>query len=217
MLTPDRDEILRYLGYRGAEPDPETENSIDECLATLLPELQPREIHRFFPLQRTGEHSLRIEGMEVTSRALSRSLRDCEEVCLFAATIGFAPDRLAARFSAARKMSRAVIIQAAGAALIEAWCDEVSDMIRREAAARGLWARPRFSPGYGDFPLSFQEDLFRILNVQKTIGVTLTESLLMMPSKSVTAVTGLSQKDASCPSKGCEMCGMAGTCPYSRR
>ena len=112
MLTPDRDEILRYLGYRGAEPDPETENSIDECLATLLPELQPREIHRFFPLQRTGEHSLRIEGMEVTSRALSRSLRDCEDVCLFAATIGFAPDRLAARFSAARKMSRAVIIQA---------------------------------------------------------------------------------------------------------
>lgn len=159
---------------------------------------------------------LRIEGMDIQSGALEKNLRGCSEVCLMAATIGFAPDRLAARASAAGQVSRAVMIQAAGAALIEAWCDQVNGIIRQEAAARGKYLRPRFSPGYGDFSLQHQEALFRILDVQKRIGVTLTEHLLMMPSKSVTALIGLSETDERCAPAGCESCERAESCTFRR-
>ena len=49
----------------------------------------------------------------------------------------------------------------------------------------------RFSPGYGDLPLDVQRPLFAALDVPRKIGVSLTDSLLMAPSKSVSAIIGI--------------------------
>ena len=222
-LEPERlkREIYRYLGFGRQMPDSAVQERVEACLEELQPQLTLREVHRYFPLEWEAESAgtpgiLRIEGMDIQSGALEKNLRGCSEVCLMAATIGFAPDRLAARASAAGQVSRAVMIQAAGAALIEAWCDQVNGIIREEAAARGKYLRPRFSPGYGDFSLQHQEALFRILDVQKRIGVTLTEHLLMMPSKSVTALIGLSETDERCAPAGCESCERAESCTFRR-
>ena len=91
-------------------------------------------------------------------------------------------------------IAKAAVTQAAGAACIESYVDEVEAAIRQEAMKRGMYLRPRFSPGYGDFPLEYQKDIFEILECSKRIGVTLTEGNLMMPSKSVTALIGLTTK-----------------------
>ena len=207
MIKADRKEIFRYLGYRGREPETGVAEAADSCAAALQTVVEPRHVRRVFPLEWVSADRFRIEGMDVVSRNLSRNLRGCSEVCLMAATLGLGPDRLVQRAEAMGKMSRAVILQAAAAAMIEAYCDDVNEEIRREAAPKGLFLRPRFSPGYGDFSLEHQTDLFRILEVQKKIGVTLTGSLLMMPSKSVTAVIGLSKENTHCMVQGCEVCG----------
>lgn len=206
MIRADRKEIFRYLGYRGREPEAGVAEAVDSCAAELQAAVEPRYVRRVFPLEWAGEGHFRIEGMDVVSRNLSRNLRGCSEVCLMAATLGLGPDRLVQRAEALGKMSRAVILQAAAAAMIEAYCDDVNEEIRREAAGKGLFLRPRFSPGYGDFSLEHQTEFFRILEVQKKIGVTLTGSLLMMPSKSVTAVIGLSEENTHCMLQGCEAC-----------
>ncbi len=207
MIKADRKEIFRYLGYRGREPETGVAEAADSCAAALQTVVEPRHVRRVFPLEWVSADRFRIEGMDVVSRNLSRNLRGCSEVCLMAATLGLGPDRLVQRAEALGKMSRAVILQAAAAAMIEAYCDDVNEEIRREAAPKGLFLRPRFSPGYGDFSLEHQTELFRILEVQKKIGVTLTGSLLMMPSKSVTAVIGLSKENTHCMVQGCEVCG----------
>lgn len=207
MIKADRKEIFRYLGYRGREPETGVAEAADSCAAALQTVVEPRNVRRVFPLEWVSADRFRIEGMDVVSRNLSRNLRGCSEVCLMAATLGLGPDRLVQRAEALGKMSRAVILQAAAAAMIEAYCDDVNEEIRREAAPKGLFLRPRFSPGYGDFSLEHQTELFRILEVQKKIGVTLTGSLLMMPSKSVTAVIGLSKENTHCMVQGCEVCG----------
>ena len=207
MIKADRKEIFRYLGYHGREPDTGVAEAVDSCTAALQAVAEPRHVRRVFPLERVSADHFRIEGMDVVSRNLSRNLRGCSEVCLMAATLGLGPDRLVQRAEALGKMSRAVILQAAAAAMIEAYCDDVNEEIRMEAASKGLFLRPRFSPGYGDFSLEHQTELFRILEVQKKIGVTLTGSLLMMPSKSVTAVIGLSKDNTHCMVQGCEACG----------
>ena len=127
-----------------------------------------------------------------------------------------APDRLRERYTVLGRTSGAVVVQAAGTALIETWCDEVCEMIRREAAPDGFTLRPRFSPGYGDFPLSWQTELFRILQVSRHTGIMLTGSLMMMPSKSVTALIGLSRSEEHCVPEGCEKCTRSADCAYRR-
>ena len=146
--------------------------------------------------QACAGHELHLAGQAVRSASLYRNLKGCTQAVLFAATLGIGPDRLIAR-AAVGHVSDMMIYQAAAAAMIEAWCDEKNEQIRVAAQREGFGCRPRFSPGYGDFSLEFQADILRLLNASRLIGITLTDSLLMAPSKSVTAVIGL------CPDNTC--------------
>ena len=232
MIKVDKKEIYRYLGYRRNIPDAEVCRMVDSCLEQLQREVTPRYIFRKYPVESvftvpgafaeeedpllySSPEGLRIAGMEIRSRSLSRNLRGCENVYLMAATLGIGPDRLIARASVTH-MSRAVTLQAAAAAMIESWCDEVNQKIIREASEQGFYCRPRFSPGYGDFPLEYQQDFAQILRMQKEIGVSLTESFLMIPTKSVTAVIGITGDRQDCVLHGCEVCEQAPHCAFSR-
>ena len=209
-LEVPRKEVYRYLGYRGVEPSAEVAAMVEACVARLLEVAEPRTTHQFFPLEHGDDGmTLRFAGIVVKSHDLSRNLQNCQEVCMLAATIGSEVDRLI-RQAEVRKMSEAVIYQAAGAALVEEVCDRLNAEIRAAARGRGLACRPRFSPGYGDFALEHQRDFVRILNTPKNLGICLLESLLMTPSKSVTAVIGLyAGEEPACGEAGqpCERCG----------
>ena len=111
-------------------------------------------------------------------------------------------------------MSRAVILQACAASLLEAYCDECCGALAGRGAAEGLFLRPRFSPGYGDFPITFQRPLLEALEAPKRIGLTATEAMMLTPTKSVTAVVGLSP-EPDCRPGGCAACGKA-DCAYRR-
>ncbi|MBR6889892.1 MAG: Vitamin B12 dependent methionine synthase activation subunit, partial [Clostridia bacterium] len=136
-LDVDVREAYRYLGLRGRAPDAATERAVDEALRALQDEIDPKRVARRFDLARPEDGVLEIEGLRVQSRALYRHLDGCGEVYLMAATLGIGPDRLIARAQAAGSMHRAVTLQAAAAAMIEALCDRVNDELRALAAARG--------------------------------------------------------------------------------
>lgn len=213
-----RHEIARYLGYKRADlPDEQISALIEECMAELNRLVNPQYVYEEFPLKidpDTGE--LSFAGMNVRSRSLGRNLADCSGVVLFAATLGVAPDMLIRRASVTQ-MAKATVFQAASAAMIEVVCDEVNRKIIGEMAERGLYCRPRFSPGYGDFSLDYQTGFIRILKAPKRIGLTLTDTLLMAPSKSVTAAIGVSPIPKACRLAGCEVCNMQETCDHSRK
>ena len=234
----NRREIYRYLGIKpNMEPDAATEKLAEECIRELMEKCRPRAYARWFPLRVCEEPGadetvdtgaagagkaqdapdsplLDFSCFQVRSRSLAKNLQGCSEVILFAATIGEGADLLARKYGRIN-VAKAVVMQAAAAAMIEAFCDEENEKLRAEAAEKGLYLRPRFSPGYGDFSLNHQRDFARVLEMQKTVGITLTESLLMLPSKSVTAVIGVSRQDARCVLSGCESCRNAG-CTFRR-
>lgn len=213
----NRREVERYLGYRGLSViDDKMKSIIEECIADMTEVVTPREIHKTFPIvwDASGE-GCSFTDIRVNGGNLVRNLKGCHEIVMMAVTIGPGPDRLVRR-AELRDMLKAYTYQAVGAAAVEAWCDEVNEMIRKEAEERELFTRPRFSPGYGDFPLEVQKDFERILEMPKSIGVSLSESLLMTPTKSITAVIGLSDKATECHRSGCEECNMHETCEYSR-
>lgn len=206
MIAFERSEALRYLGYRNnTQPDEAVQQSLDRCAEELQNVVAPKSVFQAFPLEHPVEETLKLAGVFIRSQNLSRTLKGCTSVYLMAATLGIGVDRLISRASAVR-MSDAVIYQAVAAAMIEAYCDEVNDTLRREAERVGLYCRPRFSPGYGDFQIEHQRDFSRLLDTPKKIGLTVTESCLLVPIKSVTAVIGLSHSPQPCHRKGCEEC-----------
>ncbi len=133
---------------------------------------------------------------------------------LLGATLGAGVDRLIAQ-DFLGDMARAVVLQSCAAAMLEEYCDECQKKIAAELEEEHLYLRPRFSPGYGDFDICYQEPVVRCWICAKTIGLTLTDSFMMTPTKSVTAVIGISTQKDRCPISGCEVCTKK-DCEYRR-
>lgn len=213
MFNWNEREILRYLGHRGQAVGDNVERLIAECKQELEYTATPRSIWRAYPLK-VREQEIDMVCFRTRSRNLVRNLRDCEEVLLFGATLGSQVDVLLQRYGKLQ-MSKAVVMQAAAVAMLETYCDEVNETLKNDYMKNGRYLRPRFSPGYGDFPLQCQPEIAAALELNKRIGVTLTDSLLMAPSKSVTAVIGISPVPRDCSIQGCETCGKR-DCAYRR-
>lgn len=210
----NRREILRYLGYKsGNEPDERTRDLMEDVIGELMEHVEPKHVYRVFSVNSVTEDTVDLGFTAIRSRQLAGNLKGCRQVVFLAATLGNAPEFLLQKYNRLL-VSRAVMFQAAATEAIEKYCDACEDEIRRELG-EGSFLRPRFSPGYGDFPLEFQRELLQVLEATKRIGLTLTDSLLMVPSKSVTAVIGVSREDTDCHRKGCEICEKT-NCLYRR-
>ena len=156
--------------------------------------LRNREAYiRTFELQWKQTDTIRIEMMEIHSRNLSKNLKGCRQVVLLCGTLGIEVDYLIKRYSYT-EMAKAVVMQACAAALLEEYLDERQEEIRTEMEKQDLYLRPRFSPGYGDFSILHQREILTLMEASKKIGLTMTESSMLTPTKSVTALIGLSTR-----------------------
>ena len=180
-----KNEILRYLGYQKPECDEATDALIISCYEELLGVITPKACFVEGTVECKGDGIIEVCGMVIKSRALEKNLEGCKTGAVFGATLGVGADRLIAKYSCSSP-SRSVVINAVAASLIEVLCDEVNRQIVNERISR-----PRFSAGYGDLSLEAQKQIAELLGLNKNIGVCLTESLMMRPSKSVTAIIGM--------------------------
>lgn len=210
----DRKEVLRYLGCRSAQPDETVRNAVEDAIAALYRVMTPKSVTREITIQPVAENTLALDGVTIQSKSLYQHLDSCGEGVLFAATLGAPVDLLIQRYNVI-DMSQAVILQACAAAAVEAYCDKCQDQIEAKAREKGLYLRPRYSPGYGDFPLAYQKDVLYLLNAQRRIGLTRTESDMLVPTKSVTAVIGFTTVSTSCHVARCMTCA-AKNCPFRK-
>ena len=84
-------------------------------------------------------------------------------------------------------------MHAIGAQQVEGGCDLLCRRLQEQFPEKEL--TDRFSPGYGDLPLAMQREVMDALDCGRTVGITLSDSLLMTPSKSVTAIIGMKEKE----------------------
>ena len=122
---------------------------------------------------------------KITSAALCKNLEGCTSAYVFAATAGIGIDRLLLKYQHLDAV-KAMVLNAVGSSLVECWCDKINGKI-----TEGKISKPRFSPGYGGVELCHQRDIFNFLEVEKRLGITLTDSYFMVPVKSVTAFVGI--------------------------
>ena len=187
----DKGEILRYAGIK--KNSSEMEALVDASVSELKEKLSYKVCFCEFPIVFSDAH-IDLGFAKTESEKLRINLKGCNKTIVFAATLGIELDRMIARYSY-MSPARALMLQAIGAERIEALCNKFCADLAEEKALVGEKLRPRFSPGYGDLPLDFQRPLITVLDAPKRIGVVLNESLLMSPSKSVTAIIGLKKKN----------------------
>ncbi len=193
----DKAEALRYLGYAGQAIDDEMAVLIDENIAACECEAKPGFVFRAFPVE-AGEDGVRLVGSSLVLEGddIARHLAGAAECAVMACTLGL-PNEAAAARRKARNPLDAMIYGAAGSSLVECVADACEAAIVADAAARGLRTNWRYSPGYGDLPLSLQPEIVRVLSADKRLGITATASDLLIPAKSVTAFVGLFDASAN--------------------
>lgn len=210
----NREEALRYMGFSTQQPDECFLRRLDSCEKLLLQQVQPRFVYRAEALNRHADGSLSAGGLTLSGTAIAEHLKDCTHVIFMAATLSVQADRLIAQ-TQARDMTDALILEALANAGIEQICNQAEQIIREKFPEKYFtW---RFSPGYGDFPLDIQEPLLTLLDAPRKIGLTATDTSILIPRKSVTALIGLADAPLSQKRRGCASCNMRGRCLYRKK
>ena len=211
----DRAEAFRYMGHKGGVLPESMTTLADECEQCLLTSITPKLVYAVFDIEHT-EKGIAVCGTPLILKGndISAHLRDCEKCVLFAATLGTGADAVIRSYESAA-MEKAVIADCMASAAIEQVCDRAEAEIREKLPEMHFtW---RFSPGYGDFPINVQRDFLNVLSAQKRIGLTVTDDMILIPRKSVTAVIGVSEREIPKGRRGCAVCGMKDKCELRKQ
>ena len=178
-------DVMRYL--RARESDATMRRLLDECSKCVYEVASPKAVYTKVDVKIKND-TVDFGFIKVKSSNLALNLADCDEAYIVATTLGVGVDRLFEKYNRILQ-TKAAVCDATASALIESFCDYVNSYVvgERDAAMR-------FSPGYGDFDLKHQREILEYLDANKKIGITLTDSFMMVPSKSVTAVIGIKRE-----------------------
>lgn len=223
QLSPNLAEALRYLQLPRHMGEGDLPAKLQQQLAhaeqQILQTAQPRCVLRQFLLDfsataNTGEIKLSGSTLSLSGNSALSLLENCSSALIMACTIGLDIDRLITKAQPS-DMAHALMLDALASAAIENLCDQAEAYIKALFQQQSLKLTRRFSPGYGDLPISLQSSLCRTLDTARQIGLTVTASGIMLPRKSVTAIIGVgsdipaanqdicSNKCLNCPNKQC--------------
>ena len=198
------------MGFGGNPPDENTVLCMDEAERELVNSVAPRYTYKKLGIS-FSEDGVHVNGTPFIMKGedIRAHLEGCSEVILLCATLSDAADKLI-RIAQLRDMTEAIVLDAMSSAAIEQVCSRLEAELHEQYPDKYFtW---RFSPGYGDFPLEAQRDFVAVLEANKRVGLYLTDSLMLTPTKSVTAVIGLSPA----PLRGCITCNMRESCRYRK-
>ena len=213
MVHPDIDEALRYAGVPA--PDEAMRQKMTVLAREVTAAITPKHTWKQFPLIVT-DNGYRLSNTDIllSGHSADSMLAGCSDAVLLVCTLGIAFDTLL-RTREKQDMAEAILLNGLGGALVEAVCNETE----KEIAGRnpGKYLTDRFSPGYGDLPLSLQPSILQATDALRRTGITVTPTFLMNPSKSVTAVIGLADTPQPAKIRGCSVCSLHGQCAFRKR
>lgn len=192
----DEKDALRYLGHRG-QPLGEDLAVVFQNVAAKVNALQATGVAKQFPVARVTPEGVQLAGASLVlpGSHIARHVGTAPAVLLLAVTLGFACERLL-RQTACVHAVQGLMADACASSMVENAAEVFSNTLAYEVASQGFTCGKRFSPGYGDFPLSVQPAFLETLGATKTLGIQVTSGDLMVPTKSITAVIPLFEHGA---------------------
>lgn len=191
-----RKEVLRYLQTAENLADENINRLLTQIAAEIKSVIKLRYLYQKFELQPTKE-GIKIKDTTLTLKgeSIKKHLKNSKEVYLMAATLGTQVDRKIAYYEKI-SVTKSMIFDACATAAIEEACDQIELEIKKKVLADGHQGITfRYSPGYGDLGIDIQQKFLKILKAAKKIGLTASQYNLLLPSKSVTAIIGVLDKE----------------------
>lgn len=174
--------IRHYLNAQTIMDD-NTESLIDECIQEVQSCAEFKATYRCFHLTHQPLMLKEVQCI-LSSDDLSFYFQDCHECMVIACTLGIAIDRRI-KYYEHLNMAKAIVFDAVSNVYLEECCDQYEQTLDL-----GRYTF-RFAPGYGDIPLSLNQTLASLLQIDKKIGVSLISSGLMIPMKSMIGIVGI--------------------------
>ena len=178
QITPA--EVYEQMGYRDVEPD---EATIRETLAVM------EDVRQWLRPQFCFFVTRELPAFQI-GRIIERQLRGAEAYALFVCTAGTEYEVYQQRLKDEGDMVRVFIADALGSVIAERCADQMENALQESIDKLGWHHTNRFSPGYCGWHVSEQQLLFPLFQGH-TCGVTLTDSSLMVPIKSVSGIIGV--------------------------
>ena len=215
----DKLEVLRYLGHNGQEIDSDLNLRINECIKETKKEIDTKYIYEIYDIKNDLDLNtieFKNTNLILKSKDVSELLKDCDKCVLMCATLGFNIEKNIRRYSY-NDLTKGIIVDACATTSIEEICDLIQDNILQQMSNEGKSLTMRYSPGYGDLDISVNKDILQVLDAHKRIGVTVTNTGIMIPRKSVVALIGITNKKIAKVKRTCENCSNRFNCEYRRK
>ena len=221
LIEIDEREVLRYLQYKDQDIEDDLSDKIKQCIKKTREIINPRFIFRKYKIKKLklleAKSEVYLEGANLTLQSddIYNLLLECDECILMSTTLGLEIEREIRKLTYT-DLTKGIIVDACATAAIEEVCDIVQDNIAKKLLKEDKYITYRYSPGYGDLPIEKNVDINNLLNSQKEIGLTVTNSGIMIPRKSVVALIGVSHKGINNTKKSCENCSNRHNCDYKK-
>ena len=214
-LTIDKNEVLRYLGHNMQAIDNELDKLINDTIEECKTLIAPKYIYGEYNISLENEKIIFEEtSLVLTGKDIIDLLNNSKSAVIMAVTLGGFIDKKIA-FYEKTNLTKALILDSCATTAVEEVCDIIERHIKEKALERDLGITFRYSPGYGDLPLSVQKDFISTLSADKRIGLNTSEHYLLFPRKSVTAIIGLVPKEMQSTKRTCEVCKNYKNCSFT--
>jgi hypothetical protein len=206
----NKERVFRLLGKKDKGVSARLSRKIDKHIAGLEKTIRPKVLYTTRNIEKIEGGTLTLEGgVKLKSAKISKTLGKCDRITFFLATIGEQVDDVIETSLSEKKLSDAYIYDAIGSAAVEATVEEFQNKMDSTIKKKNQRTTLRFSPGYCDWKISEQKQVFSVLE-NDLINVDLSESYLMAPRKSVSGVFGIGSRDLvdKDETNPCRICGM---------
>lgn len=189
-IVVDMERVMRRVKGGSGDPSPSLSSSVEDDLRLCYGLMEPKASYIDLKVGSVGEESSELSGgLTLRGRSAAKLLSGCSRATIFVATIGGElEEEVERRFSSGDKTG-GFILDSVGSEAAEALARRVQLIIHDKAQREGFSTTGRFSPGYGDLSLSTQKEIVEMTEAFR-IGVSLTDGLMLVPRKSVSAVVG---------------------------
>lgn len=181
--------------------------SLDECLTKAKSLSKPNYIRTVKKITLIGEGFIEIEGgIRFSTGRIAQYIKDSSDIVIFLVTIGDEIEKIAGELTLEKEPLQGYLLDRIGSFAVESLAGSIEKKLRKDYSGLKKSVSRRYSPGYCDWPIEEQHILAKILDFSK-IGVTLNESCMMQPKKSISAIVAIADKGVFTGSgSNCEIC-----------
>jgi len=206
----NKKDILKHLGHQGQLVDRELDEKINHYMK-IVDDFEGRFVYQIFEFDRQDVISVIGTILTLDGDSIRHIISQATRVIVFGATLGHEMDQMILKSSYDSALDM-MILDACASVKIEDVLDQMESVITEDL---GLYLTPRFSPGYGDLPLNIQHKLIKTIGADK-VGITVTDSNILLPKKSVTGIIGVSEKKMDVSYKFCDECLLRTSCDFKK-